>query len=209
MIITTEEEARSFCAARCDASAMEKLERFASLLAGENEKQNLVARATLATVWTRHIADSLQLLNHCPAEVSDWLDLGSGAGFPGMALAIARPESRFFLVESRKRRIEWLSEVCASLALENCSILGSRLENVETFAVGAITARAFAPLDKLLGLSARFSTRSTVWLLPKGRSAVQELNEQPASVRNMFHVEQSATDSEAAILIGKGRPPGK
>ena len=209
MIITTEEEARSFCATRCDVSAMEKLERLASLLAAENEKQNLVAHATLATVWTRHIADSLQLLDHCPTKVSDWLDLGSGAGFPGITLAIARPESRFFLVESRKRRIEWLFEVCASLALENCSILGARLENVETFEVSAITARAFAPLGKLLSLSARFSTRSTVWLLPKGRSAVQELNEQPASIRNMFHVEQSATDSEAAILIGKGRPPGK
>ena len=209
MIITTEEEARSFCAARCDASAMEKLVRFVSLLAAENEKQNLVARATLDTVWTRHIADSLQLLDHCPAQVPEWLDLGSGAGFPGIALAIARPESGLLLVESRRRRIEWVSDVCTSLALENCSILGSRLENVETFEVGAITARAFAPLGKLLSLSARFSTRSTVWLLPKGRSAVQELGEQPASIRNMFHVEQSATDSEAAILIGKGRPPGR
>jgi 16S rRNA (guanine527-N7)-methyltransferase len=70
-----------------------------------------------------------------------------------------------------------------------------------------ICARAFAPLSKLLSLSARFSTPDTLWMLPKGRSAAQELSEQPESIRAMFHVEQSRTDPEAGLVIGTGRPP--
>jgi 16S rRNA (guanine527-N7)-methyltransferase len=92
------------------------------------------------------------------------------------------------------------------LGLENCRVLGTRLENVETFAAGAIVARAFAPLGKLLQLSARFSTHDTFWVLPKGRSAAQELSEQPAAVRALFHVEQSCTDPEGGILVGRGVP---
>jgi 16S rRNA (guanine527-N7)-methyltransferase len=77
---------------------------------------------------------------------------------------------------------------------------------VESFPTAVITARAFAPLGKLLALSARFSTRDTAWLLPKGRSAAQELSEQPPAVRAMFHVEQSQTDREGGILVGRGTP---
>jgi 16S rRNA (guanine527-N7)-methyltransferase len=178
----------------------------AGLLAEENERQNLVSNASLVSVWQRHFADSLQLLDHVPRGTSDWLDLGSGAGFPGLALAVAAPESRFVLVESRKRRVDWLTRAANELGLENCRIVGARLENVETFAAAVIVARAFAPLGKLLRLSARFSTPATVWLLPKGRSAAQEWAEQPTSVQKMFLVEQSATDPGGGILIGRGVP---
>jgi 16S rRNA (guanine527-N7)-methyltransferase len=158
-------------------------------------------------VWQRHIADSIQLLAHVPRETSPWLDLGSGAGMPGLVLAIARPDLTFHLVESRKRRVVWLEQVRAHFGLENCQIHGARLENVESAPMRVICARAFAPLGKLLSLSARFSTRETIWLLPKGRSAGQELAEQPESARQMFHVEQSQTDPEAGIVKGIGSPP--
>ena len=157
-------------------------------------------------IWQRHFADSLQLLDHVPRETSPWLDLGSGAGVPGLVILCARPATEMILVESRKRRVEWLRRAAALLELSNCRVLGARLESVESFPVGAIAARAFAPLGKLLHLSARFSTRDTIWLLPKGRSAAQELSEQPSEVRAMFHVEQSRTDPEGGILIGKGTP---
>lgn len=207
----TEEQARDFCEKRCDEAAMERMTRFIPMLAEENARQNLVSGASLELVWDRHIADSLQLLDHVPRGTSTpgtlpWLDLGTGAGFPGLVLALARPDMPMVLVESRKRRVEWLQRVCDAFALAKCRVVGSRLEAVESFSTGVITARAFAPLGKLLSLSARFSTRDTVWLLPKGRSAAQELSEQPNSVQAMFHVEQSATDPSAAILIGRGRP---
>ena len=203
----TEDEARIFCSARCEPNALAQLERFVEMLGEENSRQNLVSKASLEHVWSRHIADGLQLLDHVPRETSPWLDLGSGAGFPGLAVAIARPDVEVVLVESRKRRVEWLREVCAEFALDKCRVVGSRLENVDDFPAAVITARAFAPLEKLLNLSTRFSTRSTVWLLPKGSSAAQELSGQSKSVQSMFHVEQSATDSSAAILLGHGRPP--
>ncbi|KLI64747.1 16S rRNA (guanine(527)-N(7))-methyltransferase RsmG [Aurantiacibacter marinus] len=205
-MIETEEQARAFCAERCDPPAMERLDRFITLLAEENERQNLVSSGSLQSVWQRHLADSLQLLDHVPRETSPWLDLGSGAGLPGLVLAIARPDVHIDLVESRRKRVEWLSHIKAELNLNNCMVHGGRLELVETMETAVITARAFAPLAKLLQLSARFSTRSTVWLLPKGRSGAQELAEQPERIRAMFHVEQSITDSEAGILVGTGRP---
>ena len=205
-MIGNEAEARDFCAARTDAAGLARLERFAALLAEENARQNLVSSASLASVWQRHFADSLQLVDYVPRETGPWLDLGSGAGIPGLVLGCARPDAALLLVESRKRRVEWLLRATDALGLANCRILGARLETVETVPVRVITARAFAPLGKLLQLSARFSTRDTTWLLPKGRSAAQELAEQPAGVKTMFHVEQSQIDREGGILIGQGTP---
>jgi len=201
-----ETAAREFCAERTDSAGITRLECFAASLGKENELQNLVSTASLSTIWQRHFADSLQLLDHVSRETAPWLDIGSGAGIPGLVLACARPEIAVVLVESRKRRIDWLIRAAVALGLENCRVIGARLENVDSFPAAVITARAFAPLGKLLDLSARFSTRDTVWLLPKGRSAAQELSEQPDSVRGMFHVEQSQTDPEGGILIGKGTP---
>jgi len=205
-MIETEEQARAFCAERCDAASMARLDGFVSLLAKENARQNLVSAASLQSVWQRHLADSLQLLDHVSRETSPWIDLGSGAGPPGIVIALARPDVRVELVESRRKRIKWLEHLQSEFDMSNCMIHGSRLELVESREMAVITARAFAPLGKLLNLSARFSTRSTTWLLPKGRSGAQELQEQPKRIREMFHVEQSVTDAEAGILVGKGRP---
>jgi len=205
-MIGSEEAGRGFCAERTDSAGIARLERFAAMLGEENERQNLVSTASLATVWQRHFADSLQLLDHVPRETAPWLDLGSGAGIPGLVLACARPDVAIVLVESRKRRVEWLVRAATALELAQCRVIGARLENVESFAAAVITARAFAPLGKLLQLSARFSTQDSSWLLPKGRSAAQELSEQPSAVRNLFHVEQSQTDPEGGILIGRGIP---
>lgn len=205
-MIADESEARAFCAQRTDAAGLARLERFAGLLAVENERQNLVSGASLASVWQRHFADSLQLIDHVPRGTGVWLDLGSGAGFPGLVLAIAQPDAEMVLVESRKRRVEWLARVALELGLGKCRVIGARLESVDSFPATIITARAFAPLGKLLGLSARFSTQATAWLLPKGRSAAQELSEQPHAIRQMFHVEQSQTDPGGGILVGRGVP---
>ena len=206
-MIASEAAARAFCAERTDAEGLARLGQLAEWLEAENARQNLVSSASLANLWQRHFADGLQLLVHARGGQGPWLDLGSGAGFPGLPLAIARPDDQFILVESRRRRVEWLNRCIDGLGLAHCHVIGGRLASVESFAAGAITARAFAPLAKLLRLSARFSTPATVWLLPKGRSAAQELAEQPAAVGQMFHVEPSATDSAGGILVGRGVSP--
>ena len=198
-------EARAFCADLSDRAGVERLETFAALLLEENRKQNLISRKSEESLWVRHMADSAQLLQHVPRETSgEWLDLGTGAGFPGLVIAALRPETRVILVESRNRRAEYLRGVCEALSLDNCSVEGARLELVQPFEAQVISARAFAPLPKLLSLSAPFSTRATTYLLPKGRSAAQECAELPKKRRAMFHVEQSITDAEAGIIVGRG-----
>jgi 16S rRNA (guanine527-N7)-methyltransferase len=206
-MISNESEARAYAAGLCDEEAMDRLDRLADALTEENQLQNLVAKPTLPMIWQRHIADSAQLLEFCAVSsaAQPWLDLGSGAGFPGLVIAAMRPERPVVLVESRKRRVDWLSRVVALMDLKNCRVEGARLENVEAFDAGVISARAFAPLDRLLALAARFSTSSTCWVLPKGRSAAQEVKELPKNRRAMFHVEQSKTDSEAGIIVGRGK----
>lgn len=224
MILADEIDARAYVASLCDDEAMVRLDHLAAMLIGENDRQNLVAAATIPSLWRRHFADSAQLLSHVPRETERamdeggvWLDLGTGAGFPGLVIAAMRPDWDVRLVESRKKRVDWLDSVRTALELARCRTIGSRLELVESFPSSVISARAFAPLPRLLELSTRFSTSSTFWLLPKGRSAVQELASLPESRRTLFHVEQSLTDSSAGIIVGtlnrspadqaKGRKP--
>lgn len=186
-----------------DAAAGKRLERLAALLTEENQRQNLVSASSLAEVWRRHIVDSAQLLVRVPRETcSPWIDLGTGAGFPGLVIAALRPECRVVMIESRARRIEWLQRACAALGLDRAEVLGLPVERVPEMKAAVISARAFAPLPRLLDLAARFSTSDTVWLLPKGRSAPQELDEL-TGWNHLFHVEQSLTDPEAGVIVGR------
>jgi 16S rRNA (guanine527-N7)-methyltransferase len=213
-MIDSEAAAQAWLAARpeWDALAAERIDRLIALLAEENIRQNLVAAASLPVVWQRHIVDSAQLLAHVPRETSSpWLDLGTGAGFPGLVIAALRPECEVVMVESRARRVEWLERARVALGLERASVIGSRLEQVPGRQFRVISARAFAPLPRLLDLSARFSTKDTLYLLPKGRSAQQELLDLNRW-NHLFHVEQSLTDIEAGVIVGhllgpKGRKP--
>ena len=187
------------------ADRWKQLERFVDMLIAESAQQNLIASSTIPTMWVRHIADSAQLLSFDTRDGDGlWIDLGSGAGLPGLVVAIlsARP---ILLVESRKRRCDFLRTVAAELCLANVEVVEAPLERIEARPAASISARAFAPLDKLLDLSARFSTESTHWLLPKGRNAVKELALLPQPWQRMFHVEQSRTDAESQILVGRGK----
>ena len=203
-MIVDDASARRFAGTLCDQEAFDRLEVLASALREENTRQNLVSRGTLDQLWQRHFADSLQLLTFVSRETPTWLDLGTGAGFPGLVIAVARPTWPVTLVESRRKRIEWLEQMCVRLALPRCHVEGRRIETADRIAADVISARAFAPLPRALELARRFSTSDTLWLLPKGRSAEQELNELPKRWRSMFHVEQSQTDRDAKILVGRG-----
>jgi 16S rRNA (guanine527-N7)-methyltransferase len=188
------------------------METLVALLVEENQQQNLVSAASLDEVWRRHIADSAQLLRHVSHETSSpWLDLGTGAGFPGLVVAALRPDCCVTMVESRGRRVEWLERARAAMGLNNAQIAGLTVEKLPAQQFWVISARAFAPLPKLLDLSARLSTTETVWLLPKGRSALQEL-EALTGWTHLFHVEQSLTDPDAGVIVGqlqgrKGKKP--
>ena len=204
MSIANEAEARAWLTglAEWDQAASERLEMLATMLVEENQQQNLVSAASLGSVWQRHILDSAQLLGYVPRETSSpWLDLGTGAGFPGLVIAALRPETEVVMIESRARRVEWLERARVAMALGNASVIWQPLEKVPSRQFRVISARAFAPLPKLLTLSARFSTVATTWLLPKGRSARQELLDL-TGWKHMFHVEQSLSDAEAGVIVG-------
>ncbi len=204
-MIESEEGARAFVGDLASREALDKLEHLGRELEAENARQNLVAKNSLPQLWQRHIADSAQLLRFVEPSQRPWLDLGSGAGFPGLVIAALRPTQRVVLIEARRKRVEWLLRMVDALALQNCTVEGTRMEQVETVKAGIISARAFAPLPRLLSLSARFSTTTTQWVLPKGRSAAQEVGELAAANQRMFHVEQSLTDPEAGIIVGRGQ----
>lgn len=171
-------------------------------LLAEAERQNLVARGTLPFSWSRHVVDSAQLLVHVPRETCrTWLDMGTGAGFPGLVCALLKPDIQFTLVEQRPLRTDWLCRMVNALGMKNATVLTQNVSAVKNEKFDVISARAFAPLSRLLDLSAAFSTKATAWVLPKGRSAKQELKDLKGW-DHMFHVEQSVTDPQSGIIIG-------
>ncbi|MFL6844834.1 MAG: 16S rRNA (guanine(527)-N(7))-methyltransferase RsmG [Allosphingosinicella sp.] len=187
-----------------------RLEQLADLLREENQRQNLVSEGSLAEIWSRHFLDSAQLVRFAPQHAQTWLDLGSGAGFPGLIVALVGPFS-VTLVESRRLRAEFLRRAVALLGLgDRVEILCARAETIEARAFDVISARAFAPLERLLPLAGRFSSLGTVWILPKGRSAESELAAVRSSWQGEFRLEPSLTDPDARIIVASGvRMKGK
>lgn len=209
----TEDEARAWLVDRCTVSreTMERLEAFVAAVIEENERQNLISAATVPQIWSRHIVDSAQLLplaDDANRSLGPWLDLGTGPGFPGLVIGIVSP-APIVLVESRRRRHEFLSQQAEALGLANVRVHGGQLDSMRTTTVSVVSARAFAPLPKLFALAHRFSTEETLWLLPKGRSAREELESAQNAWQGVFHVKPSLTDAEAAIIAGTGVRPRK
>jgi 16S rRNA (guanine527-N7)-methyltransferase len=174
--------------------------RYAELLREESAKQNLVSSSTLDSLWDRHVLDSAQLVRFEPAAGAAWADIGSGAGLPGIIIA-ALVEGPVLLIEPRRLRAEFLSRTIVELGLGGrVSVAQANVEKV-TGRFGVITARAVAPLDRLLRISTHLSTRNSLWVLPKGRSAQSEL----AEARRNWHCDAvsvpSCTDPEAEILL--------
>ncbi|RJF93716.1 16S rRNA (guanine(527)-N(7))-methyltransferase RsmG [Sphingomonas cavernae] len=208
----TEDEARAWLQSEIGVSreTMERIERFIGFLFDESERQNLIAASTRGHVWARHIVDSAQLLPLAKdAGVGAWIDLGSGAGFPGLIIA-ALTERPMMLVESRRKRVEFLKQAVELLGVAaHVSVLGVRVETVPVQQAAVISARAFAPLDRLFTLGARFSRSGTLWLLPKGRNAQSELEAARDTWQGVFHVKQSVTDADSSIIVAQGVKRGK
>lgn len=156
----------------CNA-VVERLAIYAGLLQKWQKAINLVGASTLADSWRRHMLDSAQLVPHLPKPNSVVIDLGSGAGFPGLVLAIAS-QATTHLVESDQRKAAFLNEVTRATQA-GAMVHACRVETLEPFAVDVVTARAFAPLDRLLACAEPFLQPATVGLFLKGRNAEREL----------------------------------
>jgi len=158
---------------------LHRLDRFVESLLAVQAHTNLIAPSTIPHLWTRHVADSLQLLDLAP-DARTWIDLGAGGGFPGIVLACAladRSEARIHLVESVGKKASFLRETAESLKLP-VEVHAVRIEDFVKNApsgVDAVTARALAPLDKLLRLAAPLLAGGAVGLFLKGRDVSSEL----------------------------------
>lgn len=179
----------------------EKLKAYAGLLREEAGRQNLVSASTLDHLWDRHILDSAQLVRFEPHVGASWLDIGSGAGLPGVVIACI-VDGPVTLIEPRRLRAEFLHKVTESLGL-NARIAATRAQRAQG-EYEVITARAVANLPELLKISAHLSTRKTVWALPKGRNAEGELAEAKRTWQGAFHVERSVTDADSLIVVATG-----
>lgn len=210
MLITSEESARDWLSGALGVSreTMAKLDRFAEILRRANLQQNLISASTAGDMfWVRHIVDSAQLVPHALDREGEWIDIGSGPGLPGMVVALLEPERRVTLVESRRLRCTFLREACEELGVAHrVTVAESDVNKLPPKFFAVITARAFAPLPRLLDAALPFCGPDSRWLLPKGKNAVKELSTLPASWQKRFHVEPSITDGDAAILIGNGFP---
>ena len=157
----------------------ERLDRLAHLVLAWNRKINLVSRADERFLWERHISDSLQLAPLVPTQAASAIDIGSGAGFPGLVLAIAT-NIPFVLVESDSRKAAFLLEA-ARLTCAPARVLNARVENASLQVTPLITARAVAPLSQLLAWAApRLASEGTLLLL-KGKAADQEIEDASAA----------------------------
>ena len=179
---------------------IERLEQFVALLTDENQHQNLVSKSTIPNLWTRHIADAAQLLAFAPPRGS-WLDIGSGAGLPGMVVAILTG-APMLLVEPRRLRADFLQRAVGTLDLAaTVLVIQSKVEMVRHSPVDVITARAVASIDRLFAIAGHLSHNGTIWVLPKGRKAKSELDAARETWQGDFRLEPSRTDPDAQILV--------
>jgi 16S rRNA (guanine527-N7)-methyltransferase len=183
----------------------ERLVRFVELLLLWQEKTNLVASSTVDRIWSRHIADSLQLLELAP-DAKAWIDLGSGGGFRGIPIACALADTsgaRVHLVESNGKKAAFLREAVRQLALP-AEVHRQRIENFgESFGgkADAVTARALAPLKELCGLACSFIQAGAVGLFLKGQDVDAELTEAAKYWKLAFERISSRTEPSGSIVV--------
>ncbi|MBR0552993.1 16S rRNA (guanine(527)-N(7))-methyltransferase RsmG [Stakelama marina] len=201
----TEDEAREWVRTRFGVSRETLLAQFGEMVRDESAHQNLISKATLDAMWDRHIVDSAQLLTLAPDEAKAglWIDIGTGAGFPGIVAAALR-EAETVLVEPRRRRAEFLQRCVDALGIgSRTQIVAAKIERYSGPKAAIISARAVAALPDLFAAARHCSRRDTIWLLPKGASAQSEVEAARDAWQGSFHVEQSITHPESRIVVAR------
>jgi len=187
---------------------MQRLEAHLQLLEQWNPRINLVSRASMANAWDRHFADSAQLWRLRPPAARLWLDLGSGAGFPGLviaALAAETPDLQVRLVESDQRKAAFLATVIRATGVP-ATVVPERIEALEPQGADVASARALAPLDTLLAMLEKHRRQGGTGLFLKGASVHKEIAEAAVHWHFDHAIHPSLTDPRAAIVeIGATR----
>jgi 16S rRNA (guanine527-N7)-methyltransferase len=178
----------------------EQLQELKRLILDEAKQQNLISASTLLDFDLRHLEDSRQLLTLIPE--GRLLDIGSGAGLPGLVLACLRHDP-VLLIEPRTKRAEFLRRAASQLALDHVTVHQARVEALHIPPVQGMTARAVAPLDRLFTMAAHLADEHTKWILPKGRTAANEVAAARLTWQGRFSLVPSRTDPDAAIVVAE------
>jgi 16S rRNA (guanine527-N7)-methyltransferase len=200
------DRARALAQQNVSRETIARLEAFAALLVVWQRKMNLIAPSTVSELWTRHIADSLQLLKLAP-EARSWIDLGSGGGFPGMVIACAlQPPATVHLIESNAKKAAFLREA-ARLTGASATVHPVRIEDflkTNQIVPDVVTARALAPLPKLLDYVAPFVEKGAQALLLKGQDVADELTEASKYWKIDAELVPSLTEAAGRIVVIRG-----
>lgn len=182
----------------------DKLQAFEALVRRWNPAINLVSKASLSSLWARHIADSAQVFALCPAGAAIWADLGSGGGFPGLVVALIaqqlRPDLRVTLVESDMRKATFLRQASQALDVP-VTVLSERIEAIPALHADVLSARALAGLPQLLEFAARHLKPEGVAIFPKGARFADELSEARPLWDFDVDTRPSLSEGGAAILV--------
>ncbi|PPB82656.1 16S rRNA (guanine527-N7)-methyltransferase [Albidovulum inexpectatum] len=181
----------------------ERLRRYEDLLRKWTSRINLIGRSTITEIQERHIRDSIQVFDSVPDATGNWVDLGSGAGLPGMIVAILavdeRPDLKVTLVEADLRKSAFLATVARELGLD-LRIEAQRIENIAPLGADVLSARALAPLPKLLEFAQRHMAPDGVAVFPKGARWQEELRQALEKWRFSYQNQPSVTEPDATIL---------
>lgn len=177
----------------------ERLAAYKALVIAENEHQNLISPASVLEFDSRHLEDGIQLA--ALGKAGSWCDVGSGAGLPGIIIAIVT-RAPMTLIEPRKLRADFLRRAVVELGL-NAEVSQLKAERVPAH-FDNITARAVAETSKLFAITEHLARRGTRWILPKGRSAQKELAEAQIAWQGSFTLVPSRTSDDAIILVAEG-----
>lgn len=198
----TENEARQWVWEQFGPSAFAKAELLVEAVQGESIRQNLIAPSTIPYIWSRHVVDSAQLVALGAHKPGDWMDIGTGAGFPGLVVALLS-DRRIVLVEPRPRRAMFLRKLVEHLGLPRATVNTSRAENMPgNFSI--VSARAVAAASTLFAAARHCTTPDTLWLLPKGRTALVDVAFAREAWHGTFHVEHSITEPNSMIICATG-----
>lgn len=192
----TEDDAQEWMIDRYGKATTDRVASFVDMVVVENGVQNLVSPTSIASIWVRHVVDSAQLIDLAPASARHWIDIGTGGGFPGMIVALCW-SGAVTMVEPRKLRAAFLQRCVDQMGIAGATVIAGRIEALRSPA-DVITARAVASVEKLLHAAGGCATPQTRWILPRGRSPVDEVG------GHLFHVEQSITDPASSIVTFDG-----
>ncbi|WP_310498079.1 16S rRNA (guanine(527)-N(7))-methyltransferase RsmG [Sandarakinorhabdus sp.] len=201
--MTGADQAAFAAAYHVSRETLERLAVYEALLIEWQGRMNLVGPSTLPHIWSRHFADSAQLLP-LAGPGQRWLDIGAGGGFPGLVIAILDNEARLTLVESIAKKCRFLEVAAEALGVadrvrvENC-----RIEALSRQVFDVITARALAALPQLFAWGLPYADRNTLWLLPKGMRAQEELAMASKQFQFDHELIPSSTDSDARIVMAR------